>query len=341
MGLTPLEEFKKNLDEMKDKISKILKGDADKFIQIAANYVEQNQGLLEKNRASLYNAIIKAAQNGLYIDGEESALVPFKGDVKFMSMYKGLLKQVRNSGELASINCGIVYENDVFEYFVDENGEHLKHIPNYKSDRGKIISTFCIARTKGNNAPYIEIMTEDEIQACKKQSRAGNDSPWNGPFVNEMRKKTIIHRIRKRLPASTDFDSVLHADDDLFIPQDEPEDQPQPPETSSKLSEAVTKQETEPKQETKQGEYKEGVIDELKIFDVKIKGQLAKRYGCRIGDDWFGTFDLDIYKEMCNAADNKSLIWLIYEVKTKKSGDAYNEALGVKVLEVPEDEVPI
>jgi recombination protein RecT len=160
MGMTQIEEFKKNLEELKPKLEKILKSDTDKFIQIAANYVEQNDGLLDKDRASLYAEIMKAAQAGLYVDGQESALVPFAGKIKLMVMYKGLLKQVRNSGELASINCGVVYENDVFEFSVDENGEHIKHVPNYRGDRGKQISTYAIARTKDSSAPYIEIMQE-------------------------------------------------------------------------------------------------------------------------------------------------------------------------------------
>jgi len=340
--MTHIEEFKQNLIAMRDKLEPLLKKDTDKFIQIAANYVEQNQGLLEKNRASLYNSIIRSAQQGLYLDGHEAALVPFNGEVKFMSMYKGLLKQVRNSGELASINCGVVYENDTFEFFVDEIGEHIKHVPNYKEKRGKHSATYAIARTKDSNAPYIEIMREEEIQDCKKASRARSNSPWDGPFSDEMRKKTVLRRISKRLPMSTDLNAALHADDDLFIPEDDPKDDPKP-ETSGKLRDAVSNKQNEP-EPAKKPLAVQGVIEELKIIPVTVDGNPSSRFACRIGNVWFGTFDQNFYEQMGSYADKKSSIWMVFEKRTNKSGKEYNEALEINEIEsttVDETEVPI
>lgn len=325
--MTRLDEFKQNLMLTKDKLKDILKGDTDKFIQIALNYIEQNLSLLDKDRNSLYKAITDAAQAGLYIDGQESALVPFKGKVKFMSMYKGLLKQVRNSGELASINCGVVYEKDVFECYTDENGEHLKHVPNFLAgeERGKPIATYAIARIKDGQAPYIEVMTEKEIQDCKKSSKAGSDSPWNGLFANEMRKKTVLRRISKRLPSSTDLNAAIHVDDDLFIPQQEDETpEPEKQKTSQKLQEAVK---PEVKEEDDKGV--ECIIENLYEQKVKKAGEEVVKYSTKINDIEYITFDVKVSAKLNTAKSDKVKVVLVYEEKAKPSGTKYNEVTDV------------
>jgi len=336
-----MEEFKKNLDEMKDKLEPILKTETDRFIQIVANYIEQNEGLLSKNRASLYSAIIRAAQNGVCVDGQEAALVPFKESVTLMIMYKGLLKQIRNSGELDSINCGVAYENDLFEYFVDENGEHLKHVPNYKVDRGKPINAYMIARIKGGHCPYIEVMTEAEIQDCKNVSRAGSNSPWQGKFADEMRKKTVLRRGSKRLPMSTDLNAAIHADDDLFMPPDEAQDPQEEKTTSTGLHDAVTPA-PEPEQEQKTGFQQEGIIEEAKIFPVTIKGKPTNRYGGKIKDVWYGTFDEELFKQIQDNCANKSTVWMFYTKETRPSGKGFNECIKVETISTPDSKkVPI
>ena len=336
--MTKFDEFKQNLEAMHDKLEPILKEGTDKFIQIAANYIEQNQKLLSGDRPSLYSSIIRAAQEGLNIDGQESALVPFKGKITFMPMYRGLLKQVRNSGELACLNCGVVYEDDIFEFSVDENGEHLKHVPNFKGKKDKPTVTYCIARIKDGQAPYIEIMRESEIEDCKKSSKAGSDSPWNGKFSNEMRKKTVIRRIKKRLPSSTDFGSLgslLNADDEIFTPEIEPEVIKDKPPTSSKLADAVKPEAEKVEPPKKFG--KEGIIKEVKIIEVKKDGDLTNRYACNIDDIWFGTFNEELYNQM--KVDTRATI--VFEEKSNPSGKKYKEAIEVSVSKLTDEEVPI
>jgi recombination protein RecT len=361
--MTVFEEFKKNLQEVRADFEKLLGGDTDKFIQVASNFVEQHSKLLEANKASLYKAITDAAQCRLFLDGQEASLVPFKGTVKMMTGYKGILKMVRNSGELASINAGVVYEADTFEYFVDENGEHIKHIPKFVKERGKPVQTYCVARTKGSDVPpYIEVMTEDEIQACKKASRAGDDSPWNGPFVDEMRKKTVMRRISKRLPMSTDLNTALHSDDDLFVPPADGEDAAPAPEktTSSRLAGAVGAAAPAPAPSAtpapapaptpapisapapEKAEYVEGLIVETKIVQVTKDGKKTDRFACRVGEtQWYGTFERNIYDAMNAAKDKKVNCWVIYQDKLNANKQAYKECLDVKEMPIAEDDVLI
>jgi recombination protein RecT len=157
---------------------------------------------------------MKAAQAGLLPDGREAALVMFGEKVQYMPMIAGILKLVRNSGELSSISSQIVHKNDPFEFFVDGDGEHLKHTPLIFGDRGEKIGVYALAKTK-DGAVYIEVMTKDQVMAVKGVSRSKN-GPWSGPFADEMWRKTVVRRLSKRLPMSTDLEQALHVDDEMY-----------------------------------------------------------------------------------------------------------------------------
>lgn len=129
-------------------------------------------------------------------------------------MVKGLCKQARNSGEIKFIDAINVYENDTYSYWVDDDGPHFK-FEAARKDRGGPILTFAYAKTKDGGL-YFEEILEEEMNKIAAMSKA-DDSPWKGPFRNEMKRKSAIRRLAKyRLPSSTDLDEVIRRDDDLY-----------------------------------------------------------------------------------------------------------------------------
>lgn len=187
---------------------------ADRFIRVVMTAIQTNPDLLTLERQSLFGACMKAAQDGLLPDGKEAALVPFKGKVQYMPMVTGILKKVRNSGDLSTITSQIVRAADKFRYWVDADGEHIEHEPLMFGDRGKPIGVYALAKTKDGSS-YIEIMTADQVQDVRDVSQA-KSGPWNGPFEGEMWRKTAIRRLSKRLPMSTDMEQVIQRDDEMY-----------------------------------------------------------------------------------------------------------------------------
>ncbi len=192
----------------------------DKFVRVALTALQTNPKLLSADSHSLYGELMKCASDGLIPDGREAALLTFRSKdgkeiAKYIPMTAGLLKKVRNSGELASITAQVVYEQDHFRYFIDADGEHLEHEPNFFSDRGNILGVYALAKTKDDGV-YIEVMTTAEVMAIRNVSRAKDSGPWAGDFALEMFKKSAIRRLSKRLPMSTDLDTTLRRDDDLI-----------------------------------------------------------------------------------------------------------------------------
>lgn len=194
----------------------------EKFQRVAMTAITSDPDLLYADRRSLFGAITRAAQDGLLPDKREGALVIFtqkiKGkngskdeyikSVQWMPMIAGVLKMVRQSGEISSITANVVYESDDFLLRLgdDESIEHTP--PPFGSDRGKPIGVYAIATLK-DGFKIREVMDANEIEKVRAVSKTGKYGPW-ADWWEEMAKKTVIRRLSKRLPMSTDVEGVIN-----------------------------------------------------------------------------------------------------------------------------------
>lgn len=183
----------------------------EKFVRVVMTAVQMNPDLVNADRRTLYAAASRAAQQGLLPDGREGAIVTFGGKAQWMSMVAGLMKLVRNSGEISTWSVQAVYANDHFDYELGDN-ERIVHRPAMK-DRGDFVGAYSIVTMKDGEKSR-EFMGVDEINAIRQRSRSGSSGPWKTDYA-EMAKKTVIRRHSKRLPMSTDLDPSLLGDDDF------------------------------------------------------------------------------------------------------------------------------
>ena len=216
----PMDQFRKSFKDFTPEIQKVLPANSsvEKFERTVMTAIQINPELLQADRRSLFNACLNAASDGLLPDQKEGAITSYKmkdGTIKaqWMPMIYGIIKKIRNSGELASLTAQIVYEKDIFKYWVDENGEHIKHEPDVFSDRGKKIGVYGIIKTKDGEF-YYEFMTADEVMAIKQISKA-KYGPWSGPFENELWRKSVIRRLSKRAPMSSEVVQLIQREDEL------------------------------------------------------------------------------------------------------------------------------
>ena len=215
--ITPMESMRGTLVKMQPEFAAALPPQipVEKFIRTTLTAVQMNPDLLTADRRSLLGACMKAAQDGLLLDGREAAPVIFNTKegkkVQYMPMVGGILKKIRNSGELASISAQVVYDKDSFEYELGDN-ESITHKPFLGEDRGKQIAVYAVAKTK-DGAIYREVMSVADVEKVRAASRAGKFGPWVD-WWDEMAKKTVIRRMAKRLPSSADVDQVFEADNE-------------------------------------------------------------------------------------------------------------------------------
>ena len=236
----------------------------EKFVRVVMTAIQTTPALLEADRRTLFASATKAAQMGLLPDGREGAIVTFKNQAQWMPMVAGIMKMVRNSGEISTWSVQAVYENDNFEFSLGDD-EHIRHRPAL-SGRGKIIAVYSIVTMKDGEKSR-EVMSVEDVNAIRARSRSGNSGPWATDF-SEMAKKTVVRRHSKRLPMSTDLDEALKADDELFMPPEpapapaaaEPQAEAPKPKRASRLQK-VAEQAPPPAHDD------EGVIDVPEVED--------------------------------------------------------------------------
>jgi recombination protein RecT len=185
----------------------------ERFISSVMTAVQLNPDLLACDRRSLFIACMRCAQDGLLPDGTEAAIVPYKAKAQYIPMYQGLLKKFRNSGQFKWVTAGIAYEGEVYEHWIDENGEHFKHVPTSDSTERKIKRVYALATTKDGGF-FIADLSMADINKRRAMSRASrDDAPWK-QWPDEMMQKTAIRVLSKLLPKSSDLDAFLRADEE-------------------------------------------------------------------------------------------------------------------------------
>lgn len=248
--ITALEEIQNMIGTMEPIFQRSLPDHmtAMKFAQHAKIAVAKDAKLQEAERASIYSAIQEAAQDGLFLDGREAAILVFNVNVgseqtprwikraKYMPMVQGILKKVRNSGELATLASQVVHEKDKFRFWVDDTGEHIQHEPVAFGDRGPMVGVYAMARLRdGSN--YAELLSKEQVEKVKAKSKAQKSLMWTD-FMEEGWRKSAIRRLSKRLPMSSDVVMVIQRDDDLYD-LETPADTAKAATTSSRLKNAI------------------------------------------------------------------------------------------------------
>lgn len=228
-------------DAYKAEIAKVLARETtpDRFVAVLKNFLKNNarsgemvSALSESKvaRQSFLQESLRAAADGLVIDGRECALNLSNrkaGDswikvFQYMPMVQGITKTIYNTGIASNVSTGVIHENDVFDFDVGSQS-FVKHRPAPKN-RGERIYAFASVNLKGHEYPVVEIMTADDVTSIMSRTGAKKkDGTVFGPWVtdtSEMWRKTALRRLSKRLPRSSDkaamLDSVISAMDEDF-----------------------------------------------------------------------------------------------------------------------------
>lgn len=177
---------------------------------------------------SIINACIKAAYDGLRLDGREAALVAHDVNVgtkqqprwekhaEYFPMVRGLIKKILIGGKVLSMEVETIHERDTYRV-VRGTDPRIEHEPYLAGDRGKIVAAYSIALLAGGQRT-VEVMTSDGLAAVR--AAAKTTYVWD-KWPGEMAKKSVIRRHEKRLPSGRDFIDIEARE--LF-----PQFQPQP-----------------------------------------------------------------------------------------------------------------
>jgi recombination protein RecT len=232
----PLVKLATQLEQRADEFKKALPShiSPEKLQRTIVTAAQSNPELLAADRQSLIVSAMKAAQDGLLPDGREAALVIFstsskdaqgnwqrKQLVQYMPMVYGLRKKIVQSGEIVSLQTGLVYRAEVEAgAFIYEVGMEppIRHrpmldLPDEALTDDQIVAAYSLARMKDGSVSA-EVMRRGEINKVREASQTGatrdrkgqarvSKGPW-ADWFGEMARKTVMRRHSKTLPMSGD-----------------------------------------------------------------------------------------------------------------------------------------
>lgn len=216
----------KLVEERREQLAKLLVGqDVDRFTTVALQVVMSDPGLLDADPLSVLSAIREAATHGLEPVGPlgDGAIIAYKEQgrpiAQFQPMYRGLMKLARRSGEVASIDAQVVYQND--DYLVELGTEpRIRHRPTpLGQERGQFVGAYAYARLRTGELVIVELNLAD-IDKIRQSSRSYRnavsrgklDSVWH-KWPEPMMLKSAIKRLMKKLPLEPKASEALALDD--------------------------------------------------------------------------------------------------------------------------------
>lgn len=166
-----------------------------RFVQVAKTAIRTKPELLDADQTSLFAAIIRCAQAGLYPDGKEAALVAYKGKVSFLPMITGVAKSIAEFGWL--LRTGVVREGDEFDW--SEEPMSIVHRPARPGvQRGDFLYAYGIA-THADGRRLQRVLDRDDI--AKRRAKAQTDKVWN-EWEEAMWRKSAGHAVVRVVPLS-------------------------------------------------------------------------------------------------------------------------------------------
>lgn len=195
----------------------------DRFQRIVLTAISSNPKLQECTPTSFLGAMMTAAQLGVEPNTPlgQGYLIPRKAkkgdqyvnECTFQLGYKGMIDLAYRSGNIINIGAYTVYQNDEFhvQFGLDPD---ITHVP-AMTGRGDPIAFYAYYRTKDGGFGFDVMSIEDVRAHAKKFSdsvKHGWSSPWDTNF-EEMAKKTVLKKVLKYAPLSTEVAGKISMDE--------------------------------------------------------------------------------------------------------------------------------
>lgn len=189
----------------------------DRLMRVAVNCVAKTPGLQKCSPTSLLRSVMAAAEVGLEPGGVlgQFYLVPFGTECTPIIGYRGLLELARRSGQVASIRAVVVRDKDRFR-MTEGIEQVIDHEPFLDGDAGPLKYVYAVCRLRDGSV-QVEVMSRAQVDAIRSRSRSGSSGPWATDY-DEMAKKTVLRRLAKWLPLSSErFVAAVELDNEDYV----------------------------------------------------------------------------------------------------------------------------
>lgn len=215
---------------------------AERLFSLYVSTINQTPRLAECSPYSLMQCVMKCTALGFEpsaVDGLGRAyILPFfnrktkRFEATFILGYKGIIELARRSGQLVSIETGVVYQGERFRMWVDDDGKHIEHEPSLDGlhDVASLRGVYCRAVLVGGGR-VVEYMSRAEVDAIRNRSKSADRGPWVTDY-EAMARKTVLRRAAPYLPMSVEAHEAIERADETTPDYSgilEPVIEPEPP----------------------------------------------------------------------------------------------------------------
>ena len=187
---------------------------AERFMRVAMTSLQTNTQLARCKPRTIVACIVECAQLGLMPDAAlgEAYLVPFGDKCTLIIGYRGLMKLIRQSGDISTLHAYPVHEGDLFKWYLglEPNVVHTPDSQNEGREQRPVTHVYAVAKFRDGGTQFC-VMTHKEIEAIRARSRSGKSGPWKTDWI-AMALKTVIRRLAKMLPMSTQAARAIEVD---------------------------------------------------------------------------------------------------------------------------------
>ena len=192
----------------------------ERFTRIVLSAISNNPDLQKCTPQSFLGAMMNSAQLGLSPNTPtgEAYLIPYRNkgqlECQFQIGYRGLISLAYRSGQVKTIYAEAVRDGDEFNYELGLEPK-LVHKPADKN-RGDITYFYAVFKLVNGGEGFTVMSKDDMDKHMRKFSKAANAgySPWQTNY-EEMGKKTVIKRVLKLAPLSSDIQMNIAQDETI------------------------------------------------------------------------------------------------------------------------------
>ena len=186
----------------------------ERLVKLAQASLSRTPKLAQCTGESLLIQLMRCAELGLEPNSPLGGihLVPFEnkrtGKVECQGIidYRALVALARRSDQISAIAARVVYSRDEFDPVETETGVHFT-FKQAEGDRGEMVKVFAYARLKTGEVQFDQ-MSKADVDKIRARSRASSSGPWVTDY-DEMAKKTVLRRLCKLLPLTTEAAAII------------------------------------------------------------------------------------------------------------------------------------
>lgn len=216
--IDPISQFRQELGMNMKRLEALLPQNisVERFCSVSMMAIQNNPELLDADRQSLLNEILKCAGDGLMPDNRDATLQIYSTKVKingretyikkvqYMPMVRGIIKKIRLDTSIAEVIVDVIYEKDHYEIYSGDRNE-IVHKPSMLKDRGGFVCAYAILKYKDGKR-HQEVMRAEDI--TKARGVAKTDGVW-AKWFDEKAKSSVLHRTEKRVDLPAEVRSFM------------------------------------------------------------------------------------------------------------------------------------